>query len=515
MINKIKFFVILTISILCVLLPQIANAINYEQISEIAKKITVLIDGCNSGSGVIYQRQGNTYYVLTAKHIFDNSAVGCLAIAPDGTRYEINSNDVLVPIANVDLAVVSFNSNQDYNLATIGNSQQATSGKNVYVVGAPEPSIAIPKRTTLVVSGNIVGRQSSQEGYELIYNNATSRGMSGGAVLDAQGQLIGIHGQGDRVDKEKTGLNLAIPIETFLKAEIANIPKPISASTPLSSPEPQVEVNYSTLENQLKTLAWKEANDTTVKLMLQLVNRESEGWFTKESLAQLPCEDLKVIDSLWQKYSRYKPVFGEEQSKFGFSVQKTIFEEIVRQQGVRNANAFNLFAQALEWSGGWGEKNYESISYKLDARAGHLPALPGVLPLAQKSDQSIESLRTQAGEYATRGIIILFVGLPGGIMIIVPVLSYFIISIIRPKSDYDKWDDDNEKIVIIVVLVLVSSIVLCFSLLMCFHSNRLQNEATQKHNTLQKSIPTAGSKVLAGIEPLISSLERCEFSKFK
>ncbi|MBW4634241.1 MAG: GUN4 domain-containing protein [Iphinoe sp. HA4291-MV1] len=384
--TKIKFFVILIISILCVLLPQIANALNYEQISEIAKGITVLIDGCNSGSGVIYQRQGNTYYVLTAKHVFENSAVGCLAIAPDGTRYEINSNDVIVPIANVDLAVVSFSSNQDYNIATVGNSQQATSGKNVYVAGAPEPSVAIPRRTTLVVSGNIVGRQSSQEGYELIYNNATSRGMSGGAVLDAQGQLIGIHGQGDRIDKEKTGLNLAIPIETFLKAEIANLPKPGSDSTPLSSPEPQVEVNYSTLENQLKTLAWKEANDTTVKLMLQLVNRESEGWFTKESLAQLPCEDLKVIDSLWQKYSRYyKPPsffekFEKEHTRFGFSVQKTLFEEIVHQQGARDANAFNQFREKVGWI------EYESISYKLDAPKGHLPALTfPVIFLAERS----------------------------------------------------------------------------------------------------------------------------------
>lgn len=494
--NKIKFFVILTISILCVLLPQIANALNYEQISEIAKGITVLIDGCNSGSGVIYQRQGNTYYVLTARHVFDNSAVGCLAIAPDGTRYEINSNNVIVPIADVDLAVVSFSSNQNYNLATVGNSQQATSGKNVYVVGAPEPSVAIPRRTTLVVSGNIVGRQSSQEGYELIYNNATSRGMSGGAVLDAQGQLIGIHGQGDRIDKEKTGLNLAIPIETFLKAEIANLPKP-SASTPLSSPEPQVEVNSSTLENQLKTLAWKEANDTTVKLMLQLVNRESEGWFTKESLAQLPCEDLKVIDSLWQKYSRYKPpsFLEKEHTRFGFSLQKTIFEEIVRQQGARDANAFNKFGEKVEWSG-WG-KNYESISYRLDAPKGHLPALPGVLPLPQKSDESIESLRIKSGEYVIRGSWSLVVGLVG-IAILYFFLHYHI----------------DTNIINIGGLVL-ASIVICFSLSMCFHGYNLNNEVTQKYNTLQESTPTAGSKVLAGIEPLLSSLERCEFSKFK
>jgi hypothetical protein len=307
MANKIKFLVILVVSIIAVLSTQIAQALNYDQISQIAKDITVIMDGCNSGSGFIYQRQDNTYYVITAKHVFENSTVGCLAIAPDGERYDLDSKDITTPIPDVDLAVVSFNSDKSYEIASFGDSQQAASGKTVYVAGAPAPSAAIPQRTTLVVDGNIVGRQSSSQGYELIYNNATSPGMSGGAVLNTQGQIIGIHGQGDRFNQDKTGLNLAIPIETFINSDLGNLPQPLISANSLSTPEESEEageVNYTTLENHLKNLAWKDANDTTVKILLQLVGRENEGWFSEESLAQLPCNDLQFTDSLWQKYSK-------------------------------------------------------------------------------------------------------------------------------------------------------------------------------------------------------------------
>ena len=49
--------------------------------------------------------------------------------------------------------------------------------------------------------------------------NDTIPGMSGGLVFDTQGDVIGIHGRGDRSGADgtgqKTGFNLAIPINTF------------------------------------------------------------------------------------------------------------------------------------------------------------------------------------------------------------------------------------------------------------------------------------------------------------
>ncbi|MFN7661498.1 MAG: serine protease, partial [Dolichospermum sp.] len=60
------------------------------------------------------------------------------------------------------------------------------------------------------------------DGYDLLYSNITKGGMSGGAVLDTQGRLIGIHG---RVEGEisldfdgeiNLGSSSGIPIRTFI-----------------------------------------------------------------------------------------------------------------------------------------------------------------------------------------------------------------------------------------------------------------------------------------------------------
>jgi S1-C subfamily serine protease len=111
--------------------PHIAIAISPSQISSNAKEFTVLISRDGAGSGVIFERKGNTYYVLTNRHV----------VASDG-RYEIQTTDgSMYPvyrsqeIPGLDLAVLEFTSNKNYKLATIGNSDRIQEGMPIYVVG--------------------------------------------------------------------------------------------------------------------------------------------------------------------------------------------------------------------------------------------------------------------------------------------------------------------------------------------------------------------------------------------
>ncbi|MDK2411293.1 GUN4 domain-containing protein [Aphanizomenon sp. PH219] len=63
---------------------------------------------------------------------------------------------------------------------------------------------------------------------------------------------------------------------------------------------------------------WKEADEETFRVMLVVANREKEGWLNVKSIDSFPCDDLRIIDGLWVKYSN---------GRFGFSVQKLIVAE--------------------------------------------------------------------------------------------------------------------------------------------------------------------------------------------
>jgi hypothetical protein len=69
---------------------------------------------------------------------------------------------------------------------------------------------------------------------------------------------------------------------------------------------------YEKLSNYLASGLWREADEQTARTMLNIIG----GIFTNQKLSEFPCQDLKIIDQLWVKFSG---------GKFGFSVQKNIY----------------------------------------------------------------------------------------------------------------------------------------------------------------------------------------------
>ncbi len=199
---------------------QVAVALSATEVNKVAKEITVLIQSKKPryGSGVIIKKEGNTYTVLTAAHVVD-VADKYEIVTGDGQRYAVNYS-TMKPMPGVDLAVVQFTSSQNYTVAKIGNSEVSTEGTTAYVAGFPEPTYAINQSIYTFSDGKITANASKplRDGYALVYSNNTSEGMSGGAVLNELGELVGIHGRADKDTKElKTGFNLGVPINTFLR----------------------------------------------------------------------------------------------------------------------------------------------------------------------------------------------------------------------------------------------------------------------------------------------------------
>ena len=131
--------------------------------------------------------------------------------------------DAAKRITPFDLAKITFNSSDKYKIAKPGNVEHIKSGGNIYVAGFPHPSSAVPVSIYRFITGKVVANalgSNIPKGYELLYDNPTLPGMSGGPVMDSQGNLVGIHGQGETDAllsvqsgvAVKTGTNQAIPI---------------------------------------------------------------------------------------------------------------------------------------------------------------------------------------------------------------------------------------------------------------------------------------------------------------
>jgi tetratricopeptide (TPR) repeat protein len=227
--NKIPIALIGTVATIVIAKPTAVFAISADEVGKIAKSITVLIDSKNPGSGIIIKRNGNTYTVLTARHVFKDPQAKYEIVTPDDKRYLLNYSSVK-KLPNIDLAVVEFTSNQTYSVAKIGNSDLATEGKAAYVAGFPKTSAALNRSIYNFTDGRITANASRplEDGYALVYSNNTLPGMSGGPVLNENGEVVGIHGRADtraaesssinqNIQIAKTGFNLGIPINTSLR----------------------------------------------------------------------------------------------------------------------------------------------------------------------------------------------------------------------------------------------------------------------------------------------------------
>ncbi|URR36528.1 trypsin-like peptidase domain-containing protein [Thermosynechococcus sp. HN-54] len=224
-------------------------AVTVTEVARIAKTITVLIEGGSShGSGILLQRNGNTYTILTAYHVVEKAGQYTVKTV-DGQRYAIRPNSVR-RLPGVDLATLEIESSREYTLARLGNSVEAVEGMPVFVAGFPAQEASVLGGIYQFTEGRLTANASRpiQDGYALVYSNPTLPGMSGGPVLDEQGRLIGVHGSADIASTlvqegggsstvfVKRGFNLGIPINTYLSlATPSRETTALPARTPLKA----------------------------------------------------------------------------------------------------------------------------------------------------------------------------------------------------------------------------------------------------------------------------------------
>jgi hypothetical protein len=140
------------------------------------------------------------------------------------------------------------------------------------------------------------------------------------------------------------------------------------------------------LETYLKNGQWREADEETTRLMLQIAEREDEGWLDQESIEKFPCEELRTIDKLWVDYSK---------GKFGFSVQKKVWMACGGVPGQYDYDVYTKFGEQVGWRRGGNWLSYDELTFLFkSSKHVRLPAVQyvvgvywkGVLSLFSRSD---------------------------------------------------------------------------------------------------------------------------------
>ncbi len=225
--TKLRLFISLTVAFSSTFFYfKPASAKDIEDIARVAKAITVRIEGATQGSGVLVEKNNDTYTILTAWHVVRSTRYGEeLGIyTSDGKQYQLDQGSIQ-RLGQVDMAILTFNSSSSYQVAPIGNTKSVSMGTPIFVSGFPLPTTSVPSGVMRFVKGDVIANATVQipNGYQLLYSNPTLPGMSGGSVLNTRGELVGIHGKSERDDQVSmstgkavsTGTNQAVPISYY------------------------------------------------------------------------------------------------------------------------------------------------------------------------------------------------------------------------------------------------------------------------------------------------------------
>jgi len=159
------------------------------------------------GSGVIVDARG---YIITCYHLIKDYATVNVTVF-SSVRQIYKANVVDVDIAN-DLAVLKIESDRPLPAAKLANSDMVKATDTILAIGSPfgfEHTVTggiISDNKRSIVIGNTV--------YEDMFQTdaAVNRGSAGGALINGEGQVVGINTAIASPSGYFTGVSFAIPI---------------------------------------------------------------------------------------------------------------------------------------------------------------------------------------------------------------------------------------------------------------------------------------------------------------
>ncbi len=180
----------------------LANHVSEAELEELAQAVTVRVFSEDNslgrgGSGVLIRREGKQYTVVTNHHVLSNSSLHYQVQTTNGSFYP--AEILAFSKSENDLALLTFDSpDRSYRVLSLQAEVRGKIGDSILVGGFPFNDNLTQSPKCLLTQGEIVMilPRALVGGYQIGYTNVLRNGMSGGPLLNQDGELIGIHGLG-------------------------------------------------------------------------------------------------------------------------------------------------------------------------------------------------------------------------------------------------------------------------------------------------------------------------------
>ncbi|WP_160032877.1 S1C family serine protease [Paenibacillus sp. An7] len=211
------------------------------------------------GSGFIFEKEG---YILTNEHVISGADVIQVTLEDNTKPYEAT---LLGSSKDLDLAVLKIEGNNDFPVATLGNSDSTKVGEWLVAIGNPEgfehtvtAGVLSAKDRTITINDESTGQPNEYK--NLLQTDASiNPGNSGGPLLNLKGEVIGMN---VAVSADAQGIGFAIPSSVIQEVvdklknneEIPKEPEPfIGASLMNLTPEVAKQMGTDLTEGSVVT----------------------------------------------------------------------------------------------------------------------------------------------------------------------------------------------------------------------------------------------------------------------
>ncbi len=169
---------------------EITEKKEFYQISSLARSTSVeIIIPSISGSGVIIEKKGRKYTILTAWHLFEDIDLDIpfKIRTADYSFYKVNKGSIK-QIQNSDMAILTFETDKDYETVNFSNISMLKKSDVLFSSGFVDSNFYFQKGELIAISSVKV-----KDGNQLVYTSKVVPGMSGGGIFDNYGKLVGIN----------------------------------------------------------------------------------------------------------------------------------------------------------------------------------------------------------------------------------------------------------------------------------------------------------------------------------